>query len=63
MGLEGQQLPTAAEVAEFGYRAMQSGRTVAVHGLQNRVLTVLIRFLPRDTTQRVRQVQEQIARR
>ena len=62
MGVEGQNLPTSAEVAEFGYRAMLAGQTVAVHGFRNRVLAFLVRFLPRDTmTQLVRQVQEQIA--
>jgi short-subunit dehydrogenase len=61
IGVEGQNLPTSAEVAEFGYRAMQTGQTVVVHGLRNRVLAFLVRFLPRNTmTQLVRQVQEQI---
>ncbi len=40
--------PTSAEVAEFGYKAMLKGKSVAVHGFSNRFLVFLTRILPRD---------------
>lgn len=35
------------EVAEFGYKAMMKGKTVAVHGLINRIMAESVRFAPR----------------
>jgi hypothetical protein len=40
-------LPTAAEVAEFGYAALQKGQVVAVHGFSNKLLTFSTRIVPR----------------
>ena len=39
---------TAADVAEFGRRAMQKSHRVAVHGVSNRLMIGLVRFLPRN---------------
>lgn len=41
------KLPTSAEVAEYGYRMMEQGQRVAVHGLINKVLVLSTRFFPR----------------
>jgi short-subunit dehydrogenase len=41
-----QKLPSAREVAEFGYRALQKGRRVAIHGSYNRWQAALVRVLP-----------------
>ena len=41
------KLPTAAEVAEFGYDALQKGQVVAVHGLANQLLAFSTRLAPR----------------
>ncbi len=41
------KIPTAAEVAEFGYSALQKGQVVAVHGLANQLLTFSTRLVPR----------------
>jgi short-subunit dehydrogenase len=41
-------LPTSREVAEYGYTAMLKGKTVAVHGLRNRLLVFAARFVPRS---------------
>ncbi len=41
------KLPTAKEVAEFGYNAMMKGKTVAIHGKRNRLLAVSIKLTPR----------------
>jgi len=43
------KLPTAAQVAQFGWKSMMKGKTVALHGGLNRWLVFLIRFLPRKT--------------
>lgn len=45
--VKGKRLPTAAEVAEYGYRAMERGKRVAVHGLKNKILAASVRFTPR----------------
>jgi short-subunit dehydrogenase len=43
------KLPTAAQVAEYGWKSMMKGKTVAIHGYRNRLLVFLVRFLPRKT--------------
>ena len=43
------KLPTAKQVAEYGWKSMMKGNVVAVHGGINRLLIFLIRFLPRKT--------------
>jgi short-subunit dehydrogenase len=45
--VKGQKLPTSAEVAEYGYKAMMDGEDIAVHGLSNKLLSFATRFLPR----------------
>jgi short-subunit dehydrogenase len=41
------KLPTAKQVAEFGWKNMMKGKTVAVHGRNFRRLLFIMRFLPR----------------
>ncbi|HOY31201.1 MAG TPA: SDR family oxidoreductase [Bacteroidales bacterium] len=41
------KLPTSREVAEYGYDAMIKGKAIAVHGLKNRLLIFLQRFVSR----------------
>lgn len=54
------KLPSSREVAEFGYDAMMKGKSVAIHGLPNKLLIILMRFLPRAlTVKMVRKVQEE----
>ncbi|SYZ74635.1 Short-chain dehydrogenase/reductase SDR [Candidatus Zixiibacteriota bacterium] len=53
-------LPSAADVAEYGYWAMMKGKRVAIHGNFNRVLAFTIRFAPRNmVTSIVRQMTKQ----
>ena len=40
---------TARQVAEFGWKAMQNGKPLAIHGSHNRVVLFLQRLLPRST--------------
>ncbi|TVQ37983.1 MAG: SDR family oxidoreductase [Spirochaetaceae bacterium] len=52
-------MPTAATVAEFGYRALMRGRRVAVHGALFRLSLFVSRFLPRRlVAATVRRLQE-----
>ncbi|HIK46598.1 MAG TPA: SDR family oxidoreductase [Leptolyngbyaceae cyanobacterium M65_K2018_010] len=40
------KLPSSAEVAVFGYEAMERGQRIAVHGITNQMLTLSTRLLP-----------------
>ena len=42
----GHKLPSAKQVAEYGYRAMLRGQTVAIPGFRNRLLAIIVRFMP-----------------
>ncbi len=46
--IKGKKLPTSQEVAEYGYKAMMKGKTVAIHGTMNWILANSVRFLPRS---------------
>jgi short-subunit dehydrogenase len=39
-------MPEAREVAKTGYIALKKGKKIVVHGLSNRLMVFLIRFLP-----------------
>ena len=41
------KLPTAAQVAKYGWKSMMKGKTVAIHGSKFRCLIFLTRFLSR----------------
>jgi short-subunit dehydrogenase len=41
------KLPTAKEVAEYGYKSMIKGKTVAIHGIMNYIMSNSVRFIPR----------------
>jgi uncharacterized protein len=41
-------LPSAREVAEYGYRSMMKGKAVAIHGFRNNILANSVRFAPRS---------------
>ena len=45
--VKGRKLPSAKTVAEYGYKAMISGKTVAIHGLLNYIMANSVRFVPR----------------
>ena len=48
--VKGKKLPTSKEVAEYGYKAMLSGKTVAIHGIMNYLMANSVRFAPRAFT-------------
>jgi short-subunit dehydrogenase len=57
--VKGKKLPNSAEVAEYGYRALMRGQTVAVHGLMNSLMAQSVRFTPRKlVTAMVRRMSE-----
>lgn len=45
--VKGKKLPSSREVAEYGYKAMMNGKTVAIHGFMNWILANSVRFTPR----------------
>ncbi len=45
--VKGKKLPSSAEVAEYGYNAMMSGKVVAVHGVMNKLMAQSVRYSPR----------------
>ncbi len=45
--VKGKKLPTSAEVAMFGYKAMMKGRVTVIHGWMNYIMANAIRFTPR----------------
>lgn len=45
--VKGKKLPSSKEVAEYAYRAMMKGQTVAIHGWMNAILANSGRFVPR----------------
>jgi uncharacterized protein len=46
--VKGKKLPTSKDVAEYGYKAMLKGKTVAIHGVMNYILANSVRFMPRS---------------
>ncbi|MDQ3292063.1 MAG: SDR family oxidoreductase [Bacteroidota bacterium] len=44
---KGKKIPGSSEVAAFGYKALMSGKTVAVHGFRNWLIANSARFAPR----------------
>jgi short-subunit dehydrogenase len=45
--VKGKKLPSSKEVAEYGYKSMMNGKTVAIHGFMNWILANSVRFTPR----------------
>ncbi|MBQ4821106.1 SDR family oxidoreductase [Aquimarina sp. MMG016] len=57
--VKGKKLPPSAEVAQYGYKAMMKGKTVAIHGVMNRILANSVRFMPRNMVTKItRSVQD-----
>jgi short-subunit dehydrogenase len=44
---KGKKVPSSKVVAEYGYRAMQKGKRVAIHGMMNYIMANSVRFAPR----------------
>jgi short-subunit dehydrogenase len=47
------KLPSASEVANYGYQAMMRGKRVAIHGVKNSLMVLGIRFTPRNLVTKV----------
>ncbi|MBC7552670.1 MAG: SDR family oxidoreductase [Taibaiella sp.] len=59
--VKGKKLPSAEEVALYGYEMMMKGKTVAIHGTINAILANGIRFLPRSVVVKItRKIQKKI---
>jgi uncharacterized protein len=46
--VKGRKLPSSKVVANYGYKAMLKGKSVAIHGLGNYLLANVIRLFPRN---------------
>ncbi|MCK4662624.1 MAG: SDR family oxidoreductase [Bacteroidales bacterium] len=46
--VKNKKLPSAEDVAKYGYNAMNKSKTVAIHGLMNKTLAFLVGFAPRN---------------
>jgi short-subunit dehydrogenase len=58
---KGKKLPSSAEVAAYGYKAMMKGKMVAIHGLMNNIMAQSIRFAPRALVLKiVRNIQSKV---
>jgi len=52
-------MPSSAEVAKYGFNALQNGKRVAIYGTVNQLMTYIIKFFPRSwITAVVRKIQE-----
>jgi len=57
--VKGKKLPSSAEVAAYGYKAMMQGKKVAIHGFMNAIMANSIRFTPRNlVVKMVRMIQD-----
>lgn len=57
--VKGKKLPSSKEVAEYGYKAMMNGKTVAIHGWMNYIMANAVRFIPRALVVKVtRKIQD-----
>jgi short-subunit dehydrogenase len=45
--VKGKKMPSSYEVAEYGYRALQKNKTVAIHGTMNYFMSLSPRFVSR----------------
>ena len=53
------KLPSAREVAEYGYKAMMRGKAVAIPGFKNSIMATSVRFIPRSlVVKAARKIQE-----
>lgn len=44
--VKGKKLPTAEQVAQYGYRQMMQGKRVVIHGWVNRIMAISAKMLP-----------------
>ena len=57
--VKGKKLPSSAEVAAYGYKAMMEGKKVAIHGIMNYLMANAVRFSPRNMVLKmVRMIQD-----
>lgn len=56
---KGKSIPSSKSVAEYGYKAMMRGQSVAIHGLMNNILAFFVRLMPRKLIVKVtRKIQD-----
>lgn len=50
---KGKKMPSAREVAEYGYKAMTQGKVIAIQGILNRIATFFVKLAPRSLARSV----------
>ncbi len=54
-------MPSSYDVAVYGYEALMNGKVVAVHGTANKIVSKIVRLLPRSlVTNLARKIQDRI---
>jgi len=53
------KLPSSRKLAEYGYKSMMKGKTVAIPGLKNALMVTCVRFLPRSLVVRAARMIEE----
>ncbi len=51
--VKGKKIPASEEVAIYGYEAMKKEKTVAIHGLKNKVFASSVGFAPRNLATKI----------
>lgn len=50
---KGKKMPSAREVAEYGYQAMTQGKVIAIQGVLNRIAAFFVKLAPRSLARSV----------
>ncbi len=59
--VKGRKLPSSKAVAEYGYKAMMKGKTVAIHGTLNAFMAHSVGFFPRALIVKItRKIQDRV---
>ncbi|MEA1898686.1 MAG: SDR family oxidoreductase [Bacteroidota bacterium] len=59
--VKGKKIPGSKEVAQYGYKAMMNGKSVAIHGFMNYIMANSTRFAPRAlVVKMVRYIQREV---
>jgi hypothetical protein len=51
--IQGKKFPSSKQVAEYGYKSMMNGKTVAIEGTMNCLMAISARFTPRNMVAKI----------
>jgi len=59
--VQNSKLVSSREVAKYGYRSMMKDKAVAIHGFLNKIMAMMVRFIPRNlVVKMVRSIHEEV---